>query len=190
MPTSGEYSLDYVGGSALRYADWSDSDVDAACTRWASQKMTIRWVRGNRMHTVDGLFEEFAAALQFPWYFGWNWGAFDECLSDLGWIDFSSFVIILRNAEQVLLDDCLDLPAFLRGVLDAYEVFAHPIDKGEWWDRPAKPFHFVLQISKEASHRWDLALDKVRTDFRGLSLSKEGQSVVWLDGCKREGETS
>jgi hypothetical protein len=29
---------------------------------------------------------EFAASFQFPYYFGENWPAFDECINDLSWL--------------------------------------------------------------------------------------------------------
>ena len=43
-------------------------------------ELAIRVVRGNKMRRLDDLYNEFAAAFQFPDYFGENWAAFDECL--------------------------------------------------------------------------------------------------------------
>ena len=40
-------------------------------------------LRGRKMTTLRQLFDEFAAALQFPYYFGANKDAFDECLSEV-----------------------------------------------------------------------------------------------------------
>jgi len=37
--------------------------------------LAVRLVRGHKSRAVDGLFDEFAAALQFPYYFGANWAA-------------------------------------------------------------------------------------------------------------------
>ncbi len=173
--------MDRVGGSALVCVDWPSRVLGGACDKWSSQGAVVRWLRGDRMRTVDGLFDEFAASLQFPWYFGRNWGAFDECLADLGWIDFQSLVIVVFDARLVLVDELLDTPAFLRGVLGAYEVFAHPVELGEWWDRPAKPFHIVLQISKDDSSRWLSGIEVVRRDSRGMTLSTEGMSLTWLE---------
>ncbi|WP_067544039.1 barstar family protein [Nocardia crassostreae] len=65
-----------------------------------------RELRGRKMRTDAELFDEFAAALQFPYYFGANKDAFDECLRDLD--EFvgpaRGYVIVVRNAA-LLLDD-------------------------------------------------------------------------------------
>jgi hypothetical protein len=39
----------------------------------------------------------FKGALQFPDYFGNNWDAFDECISDLSWLNAESFLIAHRD---------------------------------------------------------------------------------------------
>jgi len=44
------------------------------------------------MVTEDGLYDEFAAALQSPHYFGGNGDALSECLADLSWLSAQSFM--------------------------------------------------------------------------------------------------
>ncbi|MQA02027.1 MAG: hypothetical protein GEV07_04655 [Streptosporangiales bacterium] len=113
----------------------------------------VRPVRGQKMRVMQGVYDEFAAALQFPDYFGENWAAFDECLTDLDWLgyDVPGYVVIVRHTSQLLADE--DQQAFdeLLGLLDeAGEEWAQPVQDGEWWDRPGRPFHVVLQESAEA----------------------------------------
>ncbi|MGA6208342.1 barstar family protein [Nocardia testacea] len=66
----------------------------------------VREVRGSRMRTVPALFDEFAAALQFPYYFRPNKDAFDECLFNLEDLlgDATGYVVAVRDAEQLLAD--------------------------------------------------------------------------------------
>jgi hypothetical protein len=66
----------------------------------------VREVRGSRMRTVAALFDEFAAALQFPYYFRPNKDAFDECLFNLEDLlgDATGYVVAVRDAEQLLAD--------------------------------------------------------------------------------------
>ncbi|MFC9787616.1 barstar family protein [Rhodococcus sp. NPDC127528] len=65
---------------------------------------TVRLVRGTKMPTVSAVFDEFAAALQFPYYFGGNKDAFDECLRDSpDWLgDSRGLVVVVRDADALL----------------------------------------------------------------------------------------
>ena len=45
----------------------------------------------NASHDV---FAFYSKALAFPDYFGWNWDAFDECITDLSWLDDTTMDII------------------------------------------------------------------------------------------------
>jgi RNAse (barnase) inhibitor barstar len=117
--------------------------------QWSEAGLTVRTVRGAKMRTARQLFDEFAAALQFPDYFGENWDALDECLADLDWLSIKvGAVLVVRDAEQVLLEDEPDRLEVLVAVLArATATLAAPIKLGEWWDRAALSFHVVLQAS-------------------------------------------
>lgn len=41
-----------------------------------------------------------AHALGFPEYFGDNWDAFEECLTDLSWHDAGGYLVLLDNFES------------------------------------------------------------------------------------------
>ncbi|WP_051712748.1 barstar family protein [Actinoalloteichus caeruleus] len=89
-----------------------------------------RWtVDGRHCATRAQLFDEWARALGFPDYFGRNWDAFDECLSDLltGGAGIgvregdpgSREEITVRHAENLLVaEPVTELTTFIR-VLDA-----------------------------------------------------------------------
>ena len=59
--------------NALFVLDAIESDLCDYGWKIASDNpdTAVRFVRGNKMRGVDGLFDEIAAACQFPWYF---WG--------------------------------------------------------------------------------------------------------------------
>ena len=57
----------------------------------------VSYIRGTRCKSEDALFCEVSASFQFPWYFGENWPALDECLCDLDWLDFKSIFIIVDD---------------------------------------------------------------------------------------------
>ena len=94
----------------------------------AGERHLVRLLRGSRMTTVDGVFAEFAAAFQFPWYFGHNWDALDECLTDLDWLPpFDRITVVILSANDVLRDDP-EPPAKLLSALE---------DCGRAWRDPS-----------------------------------------------------
>lgn len=59
--------------------------------------------------TVDlqqPVFEAFARALAFPDWFGRNWDALEDCLTDLSWREAAGHVVILEGNEDsgILVD--------------------------------------------------------------------------------------
>lgn len=133
-----------------------------AASGWSEAGLVVRTVRGRKMRAWQGVFDEFAAALQFPWYFGENADAMSDCITDLDWLPRQAgYVIVIDEPEEVLADAEPDALKRLVTLLDdAREQWAQPVEQGEWWDRPAVPFHVVLRSSgnaTSASQRWTAA---------------------------------
>ncbi|MCC3315716.1 barstar family protein [Nocardia africana] len=85
-----------------------------------------REVRGTKMRTTAGVFDEFAAALQFPYYFGDNRDAFDECLRDLDEFvgEAPGYVVVIRDSSELLADQREDLEWFADAMTRAAEYWA------------------------------------------------------------------
>ncbi|SOE06100.1 Barstar (barnase inhibitor) [Rathayibacter rathayi NCPPB 2980 = VKM Ac-1601] len=98
------------------------------------------------MTTEDSLYSEFAAGMQFPYYFGYNPFAFNECMSDLGDRDVGKGVCVtITDAHVLLKESPPDVLAFLANSLRfAGEVWSTPITGSQEWDRNAKPFIVTL----------------------------------------------
>ncbi|RAW17652.1 barstar family protein [Phytoactinopolyspora halophila] len=130
---------------------------------WVESGLTARTVRGRKMHTLQGLFDEFAAALQFPLYFGENEDAFNECIAELETLPAGEgYVVTITEPDQVLADAGDEPLGWLaRSLESAAEEWAQPVELGEWWDRPAVPFHVVLagarHVIELAARRWSSA---------------------------------
>ncbi|MCD6041278.1 MAG: hypothetical protein K0R40_881 [Burkholderiales bacterium] len=77
----------------------------------------------------DVLLANFAAALEFPDWFGRNWDALEDCLSDLSWRDAPGYVLLLENAR----------PGDPLGVL--IEILG---SAAQWWATRGKPFFAVF----------------------------------------------
>ncbi|MEC3913139.1 barstar family protein [Nocardia sp. CDC160] len=96
-----------------------------------------RELRGRKMRTVAGVFDEFAAAFQFPYYFGENKDAFDECLRDLDEFvgDAMGYVAVVRNAALMLDQQPAERAWFAEAATDAAAS----------WAKRGIPFRVVLQ---------------------------------------------
>lgn len=59
------------------------------------------YLRGKRCKTEDAFFYEVSASFQFPYYFGENWAAFDECICDLEWLKFNRIFIVIDDFRML-----------------------------------------------------------------------------------------
>jgi hypothetical protein len=106
----------------------------------------VRRLRGAKMRSTQSLFDEVAAALQFPDYFGENWDALDECLNDLSWLPGRSYLLVISDALQVLADEPVrELEILLRLLMRTGDEWANRRLEAAPRDGPPTPFHVVLQ---------------------------------------------
>jgi RNAse (barnase) inhibitor barstar len=150
--------LSVSSGSQLFLMPAAPDAAAEALGGWSDAGLVVRRVRGRKMRSWPGLFDEVAAALQFPWYFGENVDALSDCITDLDWLPRQAgFVIVVDEPGEVLTDaDPGALARFVVLLRDAEERWAEPIEQGEWWDRPTVPFHVVLHVTDDSSgaQRW------------------------------------
>ncbi len=76
------------------------TDFGWSLARIDGRQVVVRFLRGQKMQTAPQLFDEFAAALQFPYYFGENWNALLECLTDLEWLPDGACILMILNANS------------------------------------------------------------------------------------------
>jgi RNAse (barnase) inhibitor barstar len=139
------------------WLDQADAGTGADAARsWTDDGLTVRVIRGHKGRSERALFDEVAAALQFPPYFGENWDALDECVTDLEWLPARvGYVLYVLRADEVLVDEPERSLGILTRVLErAVEEWAKEIAPGEWRDRPAMPFNVVLQVSSKSPGSW------------------------------------
>lgn len=137
----------------------NSSDFSEVVGGWREAGLTVRVARGRKMAEVDKLMDEFAASLQFPYYFGENWPAFQECIEDMDWLPVGEgYVVAISDAPDVLSNaPAAELSVLIRSFAQARATYSSPVADGEWWDRPALPFHVVLQADSDLSKalkRW------------------------------------
>lgn len=132
----------------------------------------IRVIRGRKCRTYSGFFDEVGAALQFPLYFGGNWNAFDECITDLDWLPGQAYLLMFSNAESVLSDESPE----------EFGVLAlHLAKAGEEWrkhpndyiprERPPTPFHALFQTENSRSVGLERRLTLAGVQYGHVTLS-------------------
>ena len=120
----------------------------------------VRVLRGRKMLTDESLFDEVAAALQFPDYFGENWNALLECVCDLSWLPAARYLLILRDADVLLAaaPDIFEL--FARRLSESSAEWAHPGGATRPWAPEQRAFHTVLHSNVGAAPLLENALAK------------------------------
>ncbi len=61
-------------------------------------------VDGRNIARKEQLLNHVAIALHFPKDFGHNWDAFEECLTDLEWVDADGYVILYDHIDGLLAE--------------------------------------------------------------------------------------
>jgi RNAse (barnase) inhibitor barstar len=62
----------------------------------------IASIHGARAITLEHFFREVSRGFAFPEYFGGNWPALDECLTDFEWLPSPSYLVLVVRADLLL----------------------------------------------------------------------------------------
>jgi RNAse (barnase) inhibitor barstar len=104
--------------------------------RAASDVAVLEATRGSQLDVVaielsNDVFGVLAKSLDFPDWFGRNWDALEDCLSDLSWRQARGYVLLFRDFEALDQDQL--------GIL--IDVLA---SSAEFWAGRGKPFFAVF----------------------------------------------
>ncbi len=104
-------------------------------------------IDGQNCKSEAEFFSELSQKLEFPPYFGRNWDAVDECITDLEWLSGNGYVIVVDHSEDLFVHDEIAYNIFIRAMKWAGEQWGTP-QTGQW-ARPAVPFHVVLAVEED-----------------------------------------
>lgn len=103
----------------------------ARATGFATHQVDLSSVRDK-----TALFKHLAAALEFPSWFGHNWDALADCLSDLAWLPANGYVLLLEHCDGFKASHAEDFGTSL-------QVFAAAADA---WRAEAIPFWVLVDF--------------------------------------------
>lgn len=116
--------------------------------RRRKKEAAIRIIRGKKSKTRFDFYNEIAAALQFPYYFGENGAALNDCINDLEWLQADAYLLMVDDAHLFLRD------ASAYTVEDFMDIFS---DANIEWLTPNKyfprtrqptPFHLLFRCDE------------------------------------------
>ena len=133
-------------GPALSLLAATPSDVANLLMAWtpAHPQWDIVRVRGRKSSDEARFFDELAAAMQFPYYFGENWSAVWDCITDLNWLKGSSFLIVFDSAEYLLTESPRGFKLLLDELTDANTLWHRETADFGAGDRRPIAFQSVL----------------------------------------------
>jgi hypothetical protein len=158
-------------------ATYSAMPKDAYELAWNLQQTgaVARALRGPKMTTLGGFYAEVGAALQFPDYFGENWAAFDECLTDLAWLRGPAIVLLVTVANLLFRVEGFDsLPTLFKIAQSAGKAWATAADQDKPWGHGSVPFHLLLQVRGDAFDQWNRRLARFGLEVPALDLEAAG----------------
>ncbi len=90
-------------------------------------RVVARFVAGTACATSRDLFDEFAAALEFPDHFGRNWDALDDSVHDLEWLPEGPLALLVSDANRLLADEPQRLATLLDILSNAERELREPL---------------------------------------------------------------
>lgn len=134
-------------------------------------RVVVRFLRGRKMSNIDGLHNEFGAALQFPWYYGENWAAFDECINDLDWMPADFYVLIVTDAEEVLSkEDGEQFSILIKTLQEAAVEWGCRLETTDRLRRLAVSFHVIFQSSEDQKDEFFARLQSTGASYQELNI--------------------
>ncbi len=125
--------------------------------------LALKVIKGRLCKTPATLFAEFARVLDFPDYFGHNWDALEECLTDLEWLPAKGYILLVTDAAQVLSNDDTEYETFLEILCDAGEAWGS--GQAGTGARRATPFHVLFAVSKhEKAKRAHWGMEEIKAE--------------------------
>ncbi len=110
-------------------------DVQAAAKR---AKFAYFHIEGKSIARKEQLLNHVATSLRFPDYFGGNWDALEECLTDMEWVDAPGYLIYYDHIDALAATHPDQLQTFVEICRDAVTS----------WKEDGTPFVVLLSGSK------------------------------------------
>ncbi|RUT10137.1 hypothetical protein DSM106972_006320 [Dulcicalothrix desertica PCC 7102] len=73
--------------------------VEKVIEALSGQGIQVFYLDGREIYNKETFLTKAATAMNFPSYFGGNWDAFEECITDLTWYPAEKYVVIYERPD-------------------------------------------------------------------------------------------
>ena len=107
----------------VNHTSYTDDELYTLMYEESYNDTYVAYIRGDYCKNKELFLHDIAVALRFPFYFGNNWDALDECLCDLEWLHFRKIMIVIENFTCFLLDNPIDKDICIECMNEAAEYW-------------------------------------------------------------------
>lgn len=133
------------------------ADVSQAMSEAESVGGAIVLLDGLMMGSPEELFRTYVREFHFPEYFGWNWAAFHECMTELEQFPARSYLTVVSHAGKVLEGRSADFRIYLSQLEAIGKSWAGAFGRGSKWGGGEVPFNTVFLCAIDAMERFELS---------------------------------
>lgn len=130
----------------------------------------VIFLNANRMKNYSGMLGELSAAFQFPYYSGDSYASIADSLSDLDWMPAMAYKTIIFDADQILVTEPVERPAFFRAIAIAQENFWNGLQNLELSGRGRTQFKVVLHANPVGLDELNMAIAPSGFDLTPIKL--------------------
>jgi hypothetical protein len=94
--------IDWLIDQVVGFLSYDDDDLALQyCVQQRDLGNCCQLVDATDLRTPSDIFDTFSETFEFPGYFGRNWDALAECISDLSWLSGNSVVLIISRSSAI-----------------------------------------------------------------------------------------
>lgn len=116
------------------YTITSDTDIDSIKKAAAACKLDFLQIDLKKATGKTNFLKKVAQELNFPEYFGMNWDALSDCLTDMSWKSASGYVLLFSDIQSLSKCAPADME-IIREILDS---------STQYWKQRKIPFYILL----------------------------------------------
>ena len=131
------------------------------------KKLYLTILDGKKLSNRNQILYNIGVAFKFPDYYGKNWDAFNDCITDLDWISAEYYLLLINNADKIESQG-ENFSIFFNILEDAAKVWK----KGNDFFPiaiPPTPFNIILNTSLK---KGDAIVQKISTILPNAKIIK------------------